>query len=98
MRQPDTAVHCFKLQLAIHGFAQHDCARTAVAFAATLFRAGGAQIFTQQFKQGAGRWYIGKRNDLSTLYEPDGMGVLISQRCHLNKAYHAVQMPCQGCE
>ena len=57
--QPDAAVDCFELQLAIDCFAQHHSASAAVALAATFFGARGIKILAQHFKQRAGRWYIG---------------------------------------
>jgi hypothetical protein len=48
MRQPDAAVNGLDLQLAIYRFTQYHRTCAAVALAAAFFRAGAAQVLTQQ--------------------------------------------------
>jgi ABC-type multidrug transport system fused ATPase/permease subunit len=49
------------VRVAAIGFGQHHGAGAAVAAGASFFGVGGAQLFAQDVKQGAGRWYIDQR-------------------------------------
>ncbi|MCY1365845.1 hypothetical protein D9M69_527160 [compost metagenome] len=71
--QPDAAVDGPVAQLAVHRFAQHHGAGTAVAFAAALFGRGEVQVLAQHLQQGAVGCYIAHRHGLAAPDKSQGL-------------------------
>jgi hypothetical protein len=83
MGQADAAVDGSQLQLAGRiALTQHHGAGPTIALAAALLGPGAGQVFPQDLKQGALRWYIAQRDGLPTPQETDRLGRWLDGHVH----------------